>query len=89
MLWFSPLSVHLVRAKRTNSCGMSLPSDHGRNLSHLRKTKPPVHIVFGVVTNNDDMTPPFIFPFDLRLFMEAYIKCLEEVVLLRIKKVTV
>ena len=42
----------------------------------------PVYIrVFGLVTSNGDI-PPFIFSYGLRLKLEAYIKCLEEVMLL-------
>ena len=38
-------------------------------------------MVFGVVTSDGDVMPPFIFPHGLRLNMEANIKCLEELVL--------
>ena len=54
----------------------------------LMKCKHPVYImVFGVVTSGGDIMSQFIFLHGLRLNMEAYIKCLEEVVLTRIKKV--
>ena len=47
-----------------------------------------VHIVvFGMVTSYSDIMPPSIFSHDLRLNMEAYIKCLEKVVLSWIKMV--
>ena len=53
----------------------------------LMKSKHPVHImVFGVVTGNSDIMPPFIFLHGLRLNMETYIKCLEEAVLPWIKR---
>ena len=46
------------------------------------KTKCPVHIMmFGLVTSDNDIMSPFIFPNGLRLNMEAYIKYLEEVML--------
>ena len=41
------------------------------------KTKHPVYIMFGVVINNGNIMPPFIFPHGLRPDIEAYIKCLE------------
>ena len=50
-------------------------------------TKHPVNImVFGMVTSNGDVMPPFFFAHGLRLNTEAYIKCLEEVVLPWIKR---
>ena len=56
----------------------------------LMKTKHPGYImVFGVVTRDGDIMLPFIFPYDLRLIMEAYIMCLEEVVLTWTKRVAV
>ena len=56
---------------------------------HKIKTKHPVHImVFGVVTKDGDVMHPLIFPQGLKLNTEAYIKCLEEVVLLWIERVT-
>ena len=42
-------------------------------------------MVFGVVTSNGDIMPPFIFLHGFKLNMEIYIKFLEEVVLLWIK----
>ena len=42
--------------------------------------------VFGVVTSDCDVMPPFIFLYGLRLYIEAHIKCLEEVVLPRIER---
>ena len=48
----------------------------------VMKSKHPVHImVFGLVTSDGDIMPPFIFPHGLRFNTEAYIKCLEKVVL--------
>ena len=44
-------------------------------------------MVFGVVSCDYDIMLPFIFPHGLRLNAEAYIKCLEEVVLIWITKV--
>ena len=41
------------------------------------------------VISNGDVMPPFIFPRSLRLNMEAYIKCLKELVLSWIKRVVV
>ena len=51
------------------------------------KTKCPVHMVFGLVTCNGGIMPPFFFPHGLRLNIEAYIRCLGEVLLLWIEKV--
>ena len=46
------------------------------------KTKHSAHtMVFGIVTTHGDVMSPFIFPRDLRLNPQAYIKFLEEVVL--------
>ena len=51
------------------------------------KTKHPVHfMVFGKVTGDSDVMPPFIFPHGLKLNMEAYTKCMEKVVLPWIKR---
>ena len=48
----------------------------------LMKTKHPVHImVFGMVTSNVDIMPPFMFPCNFIHNTEAYIRYLEEVVL--------
>ena len=38
------------------------------------------NMVFGMVTSDGDVIPPFIYPHGLRLNKEAYIKCLEGVV---------
>lgn len=38
-------------------------------------------MLFAVITSYDDVMPPFISPYDLTLNMEAYIKCLQAVVL--------
>ena len=38
--------------------------------------------MFGMVTHNSDVIQSFIFAHDFRLNMEAYVKCLEEVMLL-------
>ena len=38
-------------------------------------------MMFGVVTSIGAIIPPFIFPLELKLNMEANIKCLEKVVL--------
>ena len=52
------------------------------------KTKQLVLILmFGVVTSDGVAMPTFIFPHGLRLNREVYIKCLEEVVRLMIKRV--
>ena len=49
---------------------------------------PIVHImVFGMVTSDGDIMPLFIFPHGLRFNREAYIKCLEKIVLPLIKSV--
>ena len=48
----------------------------------LMKTRQPVHtIVSVVVTNDGDIIPNFIFQHGLRFNIEAYVKCLEGVVL--------
>ena len=44
-------------------------------------------MVFGMVTSNGDIMPPFIFPHSLRLNTEAHIKYLEEIVLAWIERV--
>ena len=60
-----------------------------QDLLILMKTKHWVHIiVFGVITSDNDVIPPFIFPNGLRLNIKAYIKCLEEVMVSCIKRVT-
>ncbi|XP_052832535.1 uncharacterized protein LOC128250757 [Octopus bimaculoides] len=41
------------------------------------------------ITSDGDVMLPFIFPHGLRINMEAYIKCLEEVVLSWVKRVAV
>ena len=43
-------------------------------------------MVFMMVTRNDNVMPPFIVPHGFTLSTEAYIKCLEEVVLLWIER---
>ena len=43
-------------------------------------------MVFGVVIKNSNVMPPFIFPHSVRLNTEAYIKWLEKIVLLWIKR---
>ncbi len=54
----------------------------------MTKAKHSVHImVFGGITREGDVRPPFIFPLRLRLNTETYLKCLEEVVLLWIERV--
>ena len=54
----------------------------------LMKTKHLIDIMmFGVVTSSGYIMPPFIFLHDLRLNMNTYIKCLEELVLPWIEKV--
>ena len=54
----------------------------------VMKTKHPVHImVFGVVSCDGDVMPPFIFLHGLNLNIEAYIKCLQKIVLLWIERV--
>ena len=59
-----------------------------KNVPILMKSKQSIHImVFGVVTCNGDIMPPFIFPHDHTLNMEVYIKNLKEVVLPWIKRV--
>ena len=59
-----------------------------QNIPIVIKTKYPVHImVFGVVTSNGDVMLSFIFLHGFILKMAAYTKCLEEVMLLWIKKV--
>ena len=51
--------------------------------SIMMKTKHPVHIMmFGVNSSDSDFTPQSIFPHGLRLNIEAYIKCIKEVVVL-------
>ena len=56
-----------------------------RLMNILMKTKHPVHIlVFGVVIRDGDIMHPFI-SHGLRLKIEAYINCLEEVVVPWIK----
>ena len=53
----------------------------------VMKTNHLVHImVFEVVISISDIIPPFTFPHRLRLHMEAYFKCLEEVELTWIEK---
>ena len=53
----------------------------------LIKTKHPIHIMmFRVVTSNDNVMTPFIFPHDVTLKPQAYIKYLEKVVLSWIKR---
>ena len=52
------------------------------------KIKPPVQLmVFGVVTNNGDVICPFKFQFSFRFNSNAFVKYLEEVVLIWIEKV--
>ena len=52
------------------------------------KTKYPVYIMgLGLFTSNCNMIPPFIFTHSHWLNMEVFIKCLEGVVLIWIKKV--
>ena len=46
-------------------------------------------MVFEVVNSDGGVMPPFIFPHGLRLNMEVYMKCLEEVVLACIEKGTI
>ena len=67
-----------------NNCWLALsPQD----VLILMKTKYQVHIrAFGMVTSNGDLIPPFIFPYGIRLNKEAYIKCLEEIVMPWIKR---
>ena len=46
----------------------------------LMKTKHPVHIMVlgGVITNDDDnIMPLFLFPHDLKLNTDVFIKCLD------------
>ena len=43
-------------------------------------------LCFGVVTSDGDVIPPFIFLHVLRLNMEAYIKCLEDLMLFWIER---
>ena len=52
------------------------------------KTKHPDYfMVFGVVTNNSDVMPRFIFQYGVRHNTGAYIKGLEDVVLTWIERV--
>lgn len=46
-------------------------------------------IVFGRIANDGNIMPTFIVPLGLKLNREAYIKWLEEVVLLQVKRVSV
>ncbi len=53
-----------------------------QGVSTVKKTKHPVHImVFEAVTSEDDNTLPYIQPHGLRLNTEAYIKCLDKILL--------
>ena len=64
-----------------NNCWLALSS---QDVPIVMKTKHLVHVmVFGVVTSNGDVLPPFISPHSLRL----NIKCLEEVELSWIERV--
>ena len=45
-------------------------------------------MAFGVVKSDGDVTPFVIFPHHLKLPMEAYIKCLEELMLVWNEMVT-
>ena len=55
----------------------------------MKKAKHAVHImVFGVVRSNGNVMSQFTFPHYLRLNMEAYDKCLEELVLSWMKRMT-
>ena len=63
-----------------------LNTQSGGKQKQISKTK---HPVFGVVTSNGDVIPPFIFPYSLRLNMEPYIKFQEEVMWPWIKRVTI
>ena len=54
----------------------------------LMKTRHGVHM-FWVITSNGNIIPPFIFPPMASNSTEAYIKCLKELYLPRIKKVAV
>ena len=66
-----------------NNYRLALPP---QDLPIVMKTKRRIHMmVFGVVARDGDAIPPFIFPHDPRLNREAYIRCLEEIVLTWIK----
>ena len=53
----------------------------------MTNTKPPVNIMeFGMVTKDVDVIPAFNFLHGLRLNVEAYIKCLDRVLLLWTEK---
>ena len=51
-----------------------------KNLSIVRKTKHRI-MVFGLVTSDSDIIPPFIFPLSLTVITEPKIKCLGWIVL--------
>ena len=84
MFWFSSdekkyfYQDQMVNSQNNFSLALS-----SQDVLILLNTKYQVHImVCGVVMSNSDVMPPFIFLHDLRLNMEDYTKCLEEVVLL-------
>ena len=57
---------------------------------HYDENQTPSHImVFGVVTNDGDVIPPFVFPHGFRVKTEAFMKSLEEVVQPWIESATV
>ena len=88
MLWFFSDENNICQDQvlnTQNNCWLAL-SPHG--VLTVMKTKHPIHIMmFGMVTSDSDVMPPFIFPHHFRLNAEAYVKCLEKVILTWIERV--
>ena len=81
-LWFFSDEKCFCQNRMVNSQNDRWFALYPQDVPILMKTKHPVHImVFGVVSSDGDIMPPFIFPHGLKLNTEAYIKCLEKVVL--------
>ena len=88
MLWFFPVEKNFCQDQIVNSQYNYWLTLFPQNVLILMKTKQPVHIMeFGVPATDGDVMPSYIFPCGSRLKTEAYIKCLEEVVLSWIERV--
>ena len=79
MLWFFSDNKNFCHNQKVNIQNKRLLPLCPQDVALMMKSKHPVHT--RVVPSNGDIRPPLIFPQGLRFNMEAYIKCLEEIVL--------
>lgn len=88
MLWVFSDEKNFCQDQMVNTQNNRWLAVSPKDVPRVMKNKYPANImVFGVVTSDGDVMPPFMFPQGLRLNTDGYIKCLEEVVLPWIKGV--